>query len=91
MWRVIQTEGKKPSLRRSFKDKLGREFIRGGASRKTTTRRDPGQSIAGRRNGAFGEARDGPSHGNKPAKGPREGTRIKGFMAWLQQRKESMY
>ena len=55
MWRVIQAEEKKLNSRWSFKDKLGREFIAGRVSRKTVTGREPGQSVARKRKGAFGQ------------------------------------
>ena len=55
---------------------------RGEASRKTVTGRKLGQSVVGRRKGASGKARDGPSHGGKSAKGLGEGARV-------QPRKES--
>ena len=53
MWRVIQAERRKLNLRWSFKNKLGRELIAGGASRKTATKRELGQSVAGRRKDVF--------------------------------------
>jgi len=46
--------------------------LRGEFSKKTITRREPDQSVAGRRKGHSGKARDGPSHGSESAKGPRE-------------------
>jgi len=42
---------------------------RGGASRKIATRRESNQSITGKRNGAFGQGRDGPRHDGESAKG----------------------
>ena len=50
---VIQAEERELSLRWSFKDKLGREFIARWSSRKTATGREPGQSVAGKRKGAL--------------------------------------
>jgi len=46
--------------------------LRGGASRKTATGREPDQSIAGKRMVHSGNTRDSPSHGDKSAKGPGE-------------------
>ena len=71
MCKVIQDEGRKLSSRWSFKDKLGNSS-QGGASRKTVTGRELGQSVAGRRKGGSGLARDGRNHDGKSIKGPEE-------------------
>ena len=54
-WRNIQAERRKLSSTWSFRDKLGRELIASGASKKTATRRESSQSVTGRRNGTFGQ------------------------------------
>ena len=56
VWRIIQAEGRKLSLRMSFKDKLGREFIAGGALRKIATRRESCQSVVGEKRMHSGKA-----------------------------------
>ena len=54
---------------------LGSSSLR-GASRKTATGREAGQSVTGRRKSAFGKARDGPSHGGEQPKAQGEGARV---------------
>ena len=45
---------------------------RGRVSRKTTTGREPGQSVAGRKRVYSSKAQYGPSYGGKSAKSPEE-------------------
>ena len=54
VWRVIQAEERKLSSSWSFKISLEGSSSRGGASRKTATGHESGQSVMGRRKGAFG-------------------------------------
>jgi len=89
VWRVIQA-GRRNSVRGGLLGiSLEMSSSRGGASRKTATGREPGQSVVGRRKDAFGRGLDGPSHGGKSAKGCGErGQELKGFTVWLQPKKE---
>ena len=53
MWRVIQAEGRKLSLNGVSRVSLEGSSSRGGASRKTATGRESGQSVVGKRNDAL--------------------------------------
>jgi len=54
VWRDIQAEERKLRSRWSFRDKLERELIARWSFKKDCTDHELGQSVAGKRKGAFG-------------------------------------
>ena len=70
MWRVIQAEGRKLSLRWSFRNKLAKKLI----ARQGRLQRDMNwvKVLRDGENVHSGKARDGPSHVGKSAKGHRK-------------------